>query len=66
MKLPAFVSDTIELPPNMLLEANKNKFETLVLVGFEKDGELRICGSHTVEHTLFLLEKAKHWIMENS
>lgn len=47
------------LEPDAMLEGNKGKFTQLVLIGYNQAGEIVVCGSHSAEHSFWILEKAK-------
>lgn len=63
VQLDAPIVDSVELEPDAILEANKGKFQTLVLAGFDKDGQIILCSTHSSREALWLLERAKLHLM---
>lgn len=55
----------LDMPPDVILEAAKGKMEGVILVGFDKDGELYFCSSYADGGTvMWLLELTKKKLLE--
>jgi hypothetical protein len=63
VQLDAPIADSIELDPDAMLEANKGKFQELVLVGYDQNGNLVVCSTHSSREALWILERAKLHLM---
>lgn len=57
------IADGIDLDPDHVLEANKGKFQQVVVVGFYQDGKIAVCSSHGSREALWMLERAKLHLM---
>lgn len=51
------------LEPDFMLEGNKGKFLQLVLIGYNQEGEITVCSSHSPERAFWILEKARAEMM---
>jgi len=51
--------DKTHLDPDAILEANKGEYENVLILGWGKDGLLRICASDGIADTILLMEQAK-------
>ena len=51
--------DKTHLDPDDILENNKGEYENVLILGWGKDGLLRICASDGVAETILLIEQAK-------
>lgn len=55
---------TAELNPDKILFNNIGEFKSLLIIGYDEDGDVRICGSFPdMNEWLALLEKTKHIIL---
>lgn len=52
------VCDKTHLDPDDILENNKGEYENVLILGWGKDGLLRICASDGVAETILLMEQA--------
>ena len=56
----------LDLPPDRILEAAKGKMEGVVIVGFDKDGEVYAASSYADGgRVMWLLEACKTKMMES-
>jgi hypothetical protein len=55
----ADVPDQTHLDPDDILENNKGEYENVLILGWGKDGLLRICATDGVAETILLIEQAK-------
>ena len=63
VRLDIPVGDHMELEPDTILEANFGKFQSLVLLGYDADGNIAVCSSRGRHETLWALERAKHHLL---
>lgn len=54
------------IEPDQVLGAAKGELREAVVIGFRADGALYVAGSHGPRETLWLLERAKHYLMVNA
>lgn len=57
------LGDGAHLDADIILEANKGVFRTLVMAGLDLNGELVIAGTDSSAESVFLLERAKHMLV---
>lgn len=57
------VGDDVALDPDAVLEGNKGHFQRLAIIGYDQDGEITICATHSSRETLWMLERAKIHLM---
>lgn len=57
--------DGLELAVNDILEANKDSFIKLVLVGETGNGELKVASSHGTAEATLLLAWGQHFLVSN-
>ena len=55
----------IRIPVEQVLSGAKNKLDQVVVVGIQTDGELWISSSENEYVAVFLLEKAKQWLVRD-
>ena len=61
--VPDEVGDDYAFKADEILEANKGKFESLVLIGEDEDGELVICGTHNAGVSNIMIDMAKQQLI---
>ena len=57
------VPDQTHLDPDEILENNKGYYENVLILGWGKDGLLRICATDGVAESILLIEQAKMVIL---
>lgn len=62
--LETFVTGAIDLEPDDVLRAAVGKLERVVVAGWDQDGELYVASSSGAEDALWILEKAKKFLLE--
>ena len=60
------VRDDVALEPDKVLEANKGKFQQLVILGYDQSGDIAVCASHGSREVLWMLERAKAFLLLES
>lgn len=63
IKLDLPVGDDVVLDPDVILEGNKGKFQQLAIVGYDQDGKIAVCATHSSREVLWMLERAKIYLM---
>lgn len=66
IRLDIPVRDDLVLDADTLLENNKGKFQELVLLGYDQNGEIAVCATHGSREVLWILERAKIFLMIES
>ena len=59
------LGDGAHIDADQILEANKGEFITLVLCGLNAEGRLVVAATDSAAESVFLLERAKHFIVVN-
>ena len=59
IRLDIPVPDDMPLDPDRILEANRGKFQELVLLGYDQDGKITVCATHGSREVLWIMERAK-------
>ena len=55
---------TLDIDPDNMMAANTGQFESLIMIGRGKDGDIRSCSSTSNEpEMLWLIEKFKQYIL---
>lgn len=57
------ITDGTALNPDTILEANKGKFQQLLIAGYDQSGNITICSTHGSRETLWMIERAKLHLM---
>jgi hypothetical protein len=57
------IADGIALNPDTILEANKSKFQQVVIVGYDHGGQIAVCSTHSSREALWMLERGKLHLM---
>lgn len=57
------LGDGAHIDADQILEQNKGVFRSLVIAGYDQDGQLVLCGTDSTEHSVFLLERAKLFLL---
>ena len=63
IRLDVPVTDDTVLNPDDALEANKGQFQQLAIIGYDQDGKIAICATHGSREILWMLERAKLYLM---
>lgn len=63
IKLDLPVRDDVALDPDAILEGNKGHFQQLAIVGYDQDGRIAVCATHGSREVLWMLERAKLYLM---
>lgn len=61
--VPDEVGDDYAFKADEILESNKGKFESLVLIGEDEDGDLVICSTHNAGVANIMLDLAKQQLI---
>jgi hypothetical protein len=57
------VGDGFTFDPDDILQAAKGDFLQVVVIGFDKDGEIRIRASHGSRETLWIIRRGAHHLL---
>lgn len=60
------VGPGVEIDPDAVLSSAVGQLREVAVVGFTADGSLYVAGSGGPVETLWLLERAKHYLMTNA
>ncbi len=58
---------TVDLNPDKILFNNIGEYDSFVLAGYDKDGDVRVCFTMAqIDEAISLLEKAKYLILKGT
>jgi hypothetical protein len=60
------VGDGAKVDCDNVLTAAQGQLRTVLVIGERPDGELYVAGSDGVADSVLLMERAKHWFIENT